>query len=81
VTKYINIKSAERDYTNRIDVLHDPATFDIQVDRVCRLTPRTIEVQGYEMKNATVNPRGNSGHVICPASWIGCEVALVRVSR
>lgn len=80
ITKYINFESGEPMYTNRIDVLHDPARFDIVGYNTPANVPRTITTECYEMKEQIVAPRGNSGHVMCPAAWVEHDVVIIRVS-
>ena len=79
ITEYIKFESPDKTYTNRIEVLHAPSLFGILTTHAG--TPRSITVEGYEMKPAKVAPRGNSSHVMCPASWVGCDVVVIRVSE
>jgi putative transposon-encoded protein len=39
------------------------------------------EIQGHEVKEATVKPTGNGAHVYLPKSWTGATVKVVRTSE
>lgn len=36
---------------------------------------------GYEQITKTVKQSGNTGRVYLPVFWVGCEVAIIRLSE
>lgn len=40
-----------------------------------------FSLEGYEQIIKTVKATGNSGRVYIPAAWIGCDVAVIRISE
>jgi hypothetical protein len=40
-----------------------------------------FDVSGYELLEKIGGPRGNSGMVHIPPSWIGEDVVVIRVSK
>ncbi|MBP2147215.1 putative transposon-encoded protein [Methanofollis sp. W23] len=44
-----------------------------------RITPRKIEIEGYELLEKRAAACGNSGRIYVPADWIGHRVAVIRL--